>query len=137
MYACTGLIALFLGFGKRRHELAQDNAEKQRAALKAYTTNSLTVALALTGSATIVTYIAYTLDPTTEVFFRSKHLWLTAPFVVVGIARFLVLVSGKAGRGTKAESPTQEMLHDVPFVLNLVAYVIVMVAIVYRLRPGP
>jgi hypothetical protein len=28
------------------------------------------------------------------------------------------------------------MLRDVPFVLNLVAWVIVFVAIVYRLRPG-
>ena len=136
MYACTALIALFLGFGKRRHELAHENAAKQRAALKAYSAGSLTVALALTGSATIVTYVAYTLDATTEAFFRSRSLWLTAPFVVFGIARFLFLVSGRAGRGAKAESPTQEMLHDLPFVLNLVAYVIVMVAIVYRLRPG-
>jgi decaprenyl-phosphate phosphoribosyltransferase len=136
MYACTALIALFLGFGKRRHELSHENAAKQRAALKAYSAGSLTVALALTGSATIVTYIAYTLDPTTEAFFKSKYLWLTAPFVVFGIGRFLFLVSGRAGRGKKAESPTQEMLHDVPFVLDVVAWVVIIVAIVYRLRPG-
>jgi decaprenyl-phosphate phosphoribosyltransferase len=136
MYGCTAMIALFLGFGKRRHELAGENAAKQRAALKAYTAGSLTVALALTGSLTIVTYVAYTLDATTEAFFRSTNLWLTAPFVVFGIARFLFLVSGRAGRGAKAESPTQEMLRDVPFVLNIVAYVVIMVAIVYRLRPG-
>jgi decaprenyl-phosphate phosphoribosyltransferase len=136
MYACTALIALFLGFGKRRHELAQENAGKQRAALKAYTAGSLTVALAITGSATIVTYIAYTLDPTTEAFFKSTYLWLTAPFVVFGIGRFLFLVSGRAGRGKKAESPTQEMLHDVPFVLDVVLWAVIIVAIVYRLRPG-
>jgi decaprenyl-phosphate phosphoribosyltransferase len=136
MIACTALIALFLGFGKRRHELANENAAKQRAALRAYTAASLNVALALTGGATIVTYIAYTLDQETETFFSSKYLWLTAPFVVFGIARFLFLVSGRAGRGTKSESPTQEMLRDVPFVLNLVAWVVVIVAIVYRLRPG-
>ena len=47
-----------------------------------------------------------------------------------------MLVNGKAGRGLKAESPTQEMLRDVPFVLNLVVWVIVVVAIVYQLRPG-
>ena len=136
MYGCTALLALFLGFGKRRHELSLENAGKQRAALKAYSAGSLTVALALTGSATIVTYIAYTLDPTTEAFFKSQNLWLTAPFTVFGIGRFLFLVSGRAGRGAKAESPTQEMLRDVPFVLNLVAWVIFIVAIVYRLRPG-
>ena len=49
MYGCTALLALFLGFGKRRHELALENAGKSRAALKAYSAGSLTVALALTG----------------------------------------------------------------------------------------
>ena len=136
MLACTALLALFLGFGKRRHELAGEHAGKQRAALKAYSANALNVALALTGAATAVTYVAYTLDVDTQAFFQSKYLWMTAPFTIAGIVRFLMLVSGKAGRGRRAESPTQEMLRDVPFVLNLVLWVIVVAALVYRLRPG-
>ena len=137
MLACTALLALFLGFGKRRHEVALENAGKQRAALEAYTARSLTVALAATGSATALTYVAYTLDPTTRAAFNSNYLWLTAPFMAFGILRFLLLVSGRAGRGLRAESPTQEMLRDVPFVLNIVVYSIVMMAIVYQLRPSP
>jgi 4-hydroxybenzoate polyprenyltransferase len=136
MIACTALLALFLGFGKRRHELAGENAAKQRAALEAYTPASLNAALALAGGATIVTYVAYTLDSATRAFFRSDFLWLTAPFTVFGILRFLFLVSGRGGRGLKSESPTQEMLRDVPFVLNLVVWVLVIVAIIYRLRPS-
>lgn len=136
MLACTALLALFLGFGKRRHELSSEQAGKQRAALEAYTKRSLDVALMVTGLATAATYFAYTLDKDTEAFFQSKHLWLTAPFTVFGILRFLFLVSGRAGRGLKAESPTQEMLRDVPFVLNLVLWCAVVVAIVYRLRPA-
>ena len=124
MLACTALLALFLGFGKRRHELEGEHAGKQRAALAA------------TGLATAATYIAYTLDHSTQAFFQTSYLWLTAPFVVFGIVRFLMLVSGHAGRGLKSESPTQEMLSDVPFVLNIVSWCIVVVAIVYRLRPG-
>jgi decaprenyl-phosphate phosphoribosyltransferase len=136
MLACTALLALFLGFGKRRHELALENAGKQRAALEAYTPASLSWAMAITGIATAVTYVAYTLDPVTRAFFNTNYLWLTAPNVGFGIVRFLQLVSGRAGRGLKAESPTQEMLRDVPFVLNLVVWVIVVVAIVYQLRPN-
>jgi decaprenyl-phosphate phosphoribosyltransferase len=136
MLACTALLALFLGFGKRRHELALENAGKQRAALEAYTARSLTVALAATGSATLLTYVAYTLDPATRAAFNSNYLWLTAPFTAFGILRFLLLVSGRAGRGLRAESPTQEMLRDVPFVLNLVLWAIVVMAIVYQLRPS-
>jgi 4-hydroxybenzoate polyprenyltransferase len=136
MIACTALLALFLGFGKRRHELEGESAGKQRAALEAYSKRSLTVALAVTGLATAATYFAYTLDKDTEAFFRSDKLWLTAPFTVFGIIRFLFLVSGRAGAGRKAESPTQELLSDVPSVLNVVVWLIIVFAIVYGLRPS-
>ena len=134
LLACTALLALFLGFGKRRHELAGEASavKKQRAALSAYGPRSLTAMLALTGGAATVTYVAYTLDPATRATFRSDHLWLTTPFVVFGIVRFLQLVAGRP----KAESPTQEMLRDVPFVVNLIGWVVVVLWLVYQLRPG-
>ncbi len=135
MLGCTALLALFLGFGKRRHELALENAGKQRASLEYYQARTLNIALLLTGVATALTYLAYTLDPTTRAAFNTDKLWLTAPFTFYGIFRFLQLVSGKAGRGLKAESPTQEMLRDTPFVLNLIGWVIVVVVVVYQLRP--
>jgi 4-hydroxybenzoate polyprenyltransferase len=136
MLACTALLALFLGFGKRRHELELDTAVKQRAALESYSKPSLNGALAVTGLATTFTYVAYTLDSTTREFFHTGWLWLTAPFEMFGILRFLMLVSGRAGRGLRSESPTQEMLRDVPFMVNLVLWVVVVVAIIYRLRPA-
>lgn len=136
MLGCTALLALFLGFGKRRHEVALENAGKQRAALETYTPRSLNVALALTGTATLITYVAYTLDPATRAFFNSNYLWLTAPFTAFAFVRFLLLVSGRAGRGVRAESPTEEMLRDVPFVLILLLWVAVVIAVVYKLRPN-
>jgi 4-hydroxybenzoate polyprenyltransferase len=136
MLACTLLLALFLGFGKRRHEFALENAGKSRASLEAYSARSLTLALAVTGTATVMTWVAYTLDPATREAFNSNYLWLTAPFVAFGVLRFLLLVSGRVGRGLRAESPTQEMLRDVAFVLNVVVWAIVVMAIVYRLRPS-
>jgi 4-hydroxybenzoate polyprenyltransferase len=136
MIACTALLALYLGFGKRRHELEGEHAGKQRQALEAYTKRSLNVALGVTGLATVVTYTAYTLDPVTRAFFKSDWLWLTVPNTVFALARFLMLVSGRAGRGRKAESPTQEILSDVPFVVNLLVWVIIVAVLVYRLRPG-
>jgi decaprenyl-phosphate phosphoribosyltransferase len=136
LIACTALLALYLGFGKRMHELALENAGKQRAALDAYSRASLKVALFVTGAATAAFYIGYTLDPTTRAYFNSDYLWLTAPFVLFGIVRFMRLVTGRAGRGLKAESPTQEMLRDVPFVLNLVLWGLVLLVIIYKLRPA-
>lgn len=137
LLACTALLSLFLGFGKRRHELALENPSRHRAALDVYTPAALNIALGVTGTATLLTYVAYTLDPATRAFFNSNYLWLTTPFTALGIVRFLMLVSGRAGRGVRAESPTQEMLRDVFFMLNIAVWVALVVTIVYRLRPSP
>jgi 4-hydroxybenzoate polyprenyltransferase len=136
MFACTAFLALFLGFGKRRHELESEKAGKQREALEAYGKRSLNAALLLTGALTVATYIAYTLDPVTRQFFKSDWLWITVPSTLFGIGRFLALVSGHARHGKKAESPTQAMLSDVPFVANLLVWIVIVAVLVYRLRPG-
>jgi len=135
MFACTALLALFLGFGKRRHEISAEHAGKQRKSLESYSARGLNAALAITGSLTIATYVAYTLDADTRAFFRSDQLWMTTPSVLIGIWRFVQIVRGNP----KSESPTQEMLRDGLFVLNLAAWALVVVVIVYRIRPtaGP
>lgn len=132
MLACTALLALFLGFGKRRHEIAQVNAGKQRAALEAYHPRVLDAALAAFGFGAVAVYVAYTLDAPTIALFDSRWLWVTSIHPLFGVIRFLQLVRGRP----KAESPTQEMLRDVPFVLNLVLWTLEIVFIVYRLRPS-
>ncbi len=136
MYGCTLLLALYLGFGKRRHELGSEKAGKQRAALDSYSKGALNGALAITGILTVVTYVAYTLDPATREFFHSDWLWVTAPMTAFGIGRFYQLVSSKTAKAAKAESPTQAMLSDVPFVLNVFLWVVIVATLVYRLRPS-
>jgi 4-hydroxybenzoate polyprenyltransferase len=135
LLVCTALLALFLGFGKRRHELAQalaGSATKQRQALDAYSPAALTAALAATAIATLGVYTLYTLDPVTKAFFHNDLLWPTVVFPVAGMGRFLYLVTHRP----KAESPTQEMLRDVPFILNLIGWVLVVLWLLYQLRPG-
>jgi decaprenyl-phosphate phosphoribosyltransferase len=134
LIVCTALLALFLGFGKRRHELAAgvDKAGKQRAALERYTASGLDLALAVTAIATIVTYVAYTLDPRTQEFFRTEWLWPSAGLVVLGVWRFLHLVRSRP----RAESPTQEMLKDGPFVAIVLFWVMLVMLVVYHLRPS-
>jgi decaprenyl-phosphate phosphoribosyltransferase len=134
LFVCTALLALFLGFGKRRHELASSaaTAKKQRAALSGYSTRGLDTAMSMTGLATVGTYLAYTLDPTTRAYFGSDKLWLTTVFVVAAVLRFLFLVRSRP----RAESPTQEMLRDGPFVGLVLLWVMVVIWILYNLRPA-
>lgn len=134
LLVCTALLALFLGFGKRRHELsaAAGRASLQRAALEQYTERGLDLALAVTGLATVVTYLVYTLDPRTEAFFRTATLWPSALLVMLGVGRFLQLVKSRP----KSESPTQEMLRDGPFVAIVLFWAALVMWVVYRLKPG-
>jgi len=137
LIACTALLALFLGFGKRRHELAtaedrKRRGKKQRPVLENYSRRGLDIALVLTALATIAAYVVYTLDTHTRVFFQSDHLWMTSAFVVAGVARFAYLVRHRPD----AESPTQEMLKDGPFVAIVLVWVIVIMWIVYNLHPA-
>jgi decaprenyl-phosphate phosphoribosyltransferase len=134
LLVCTALLALFLGFGKRRHELsaAAGKASLQRAALEQYSKQGLDVALAVTGLATVGTYLVYTLDPRTQALFRTTHLWWSSVFVLLGVGRFLQLVKSRP----KSESPTQEMLRDGPFVAIVLLWVVLVMFVVYRLKPG-
>jgi len=131
---CTALLALFLGFGKRRHELAaaENRAAQQRLALESYTQGGLDVALVVTALATVATYLAYTLDAHTRAFFRTDWLWISTVFVILGVLRFVHLVRSRP----RAESPTQEMLKDGPFVLIVLSWGILVMWVVYNLRPS-
>ena len=70
------------------------------------------------------------LDNRTRAIFRSDYLWITTIHPLFGVIRFLQLVATRP----KAESPTQEMLRDTPFMLNIVLWIIEVIVIVYRVR---
>lgn len=124
----TGMLALFLGFGKRLHELLQaDRAHEQRKVLQQYDERTLSALLYVTGTATVVTYVFYTLDPTTRSQFHTDYLAITSLMPAFGVVRFMHLVR----HAKESESPTEAMLRDPPFVLNLVAWVVAVVAVIY------
>ncbi|MEY4543847.1 MAG: prenyltransferase UbiA [Pseudomonadota bacterium] len=132
---CTALLALFLGLGKRRHELstaARGMAQQQRAALGGYTRRGLRWSHRSTALLTVASYVAYTLDPMTMDFFHSRHLWLTSVFVLGALWRFMVLVRSRPN----SESPTQEMLRDGPFVAILFSWGVVVLSLVYNFGPN-
>jgi len=132
LLTCTFALACFLGFGKRTHELASagERAVEQRAVLSRYKLAHLKVILWVLAVGTCVAYVLYTLSPQTQLYFGTNRLLYTTPFAAFGVLRFLVLVSRKAS----AESPTDEMLRDLPFMANLVLWAAATVAIIYFLR---
>jgi len=129
LLVCTFLLALFLALGKRNHELrtAGEKAVERRPVLGQYSVRTLRLLLIATGIATMGAYAAYTLAPHTREFFGTWMLVLTTPFPAFGLLRFIGIV----GRGNGEESPTDAMIHDWPFLANLVLYGGAILAILY------
>jgi len=129
---CTGLLATYLGLGKRAHELsaaARDgrDASATRAALAGYRLSWTRAAMVLVGLATAVAYLLYTVDDHAVRFFGTRDLPWTAPFCVVGLGRFAWLTLVRP----TADSPTDAMLRDPTFLLNLAAWAVLIVVTVY------
>lgn len=126
---CTLLLAAFLGFGKRAHELrvAGSKGGTQRLVLDRYPPNVLRVLLYLLAVLTILAYVLYTQSPHALTFFGTRRLALTVPFVVFGVLRFIWIVQGKVD----SESPTDSMLRDAPFLINLLGYAVAIMSILY------
>lgn len=129
---CTGLLATYLALGKRANELSLASrdgrdAAATRAALAGYRLSWVRVAMGVLGVATTAAYIFYTLDHHTVGFFGTRQLIWSAPFCAFGIARFAWLALVRPG----THSPTDAMLRDPLFLLNLAAWAGVILAIVY------
>jgi 4-hydroxybenzoate polyprenyltransferase len=130
LIVCTGLVALFFGFGKRYHELeASGAAVAQRTTLAAYRADALTAALWISGGATLLAYFLYTRALHTLIFFGTERMVFTVPFVGFGLIRFVQILRQRRG-----DSPTDEMLHDVLFMTNFALFAATAIFVIYWSR---
>lgn len=108
---CTGLLALLLGFVKRRQELvAWSGAGEHRPALRNYTLPFLDQLISVVTACTILAYALYAFSPETAEKLGTPWMGATLPFVFYGIFRYLQRVHGD-GAG---ENPTRLILGDPP-----------------------
>ncbi len=128
---CTALLALFLGLGKRGHELtwaaSAQRAHTTRAALAGYRIGIVRVAMITLAVATCSVFVAYTLWPHTIEFFGTDRLVYVAPFVVLGVVRFMILALWRPSD----DSPTDAMLRDRWFLLDLAAATVTTLYAIY------
>jgi 4-hydroxybenzoate polyprenyltransferase len=126
---CTIFVALFLGFSKRRHEIATlpPGTTGTRAVLEQYSLPFLDQMINVVTASTVVAYSLYAVDPTTADRLGTRQLVWTVPLVLFGIFRFLFLLY----RRNDARSPTDAILRDPPFLANLALWGIVVIALIY------
>ena len=118
---CTGLLALFLGFAKRRQELVRtvETGERGRAVLEHYDVAFLDVVQAVLAGATLIAYTLYTVAPHTVASVGDHRMLLTAPFVAHGLLRYLWVMHVRGG----GENPTRVALTDPGTVLTVLLWV--------------
>ena len=104
----TGLGALFIALAKRRDDLVRALDSGHRKALEGYNLQFLDSAMSIVIGAVLVAYLIYTTDADVIARMGTNKLYYTAPFVVLGLFRYLqiTLVEERSG------SPTKVILTD-------------------------
>jgi 4-hydroxybenzoate polyprenyltransferase len=105
---CGLMVTLFLGFSKRRAELASGGDAPQRPSLAMYSLEMLDRMIAISAAGSLIAYALYTVDAATVQVHGTDRLVLTVPFVLYGIYRYLWLLY----RGGGGEDPTGHVLGD-------------------------
>jgi 4-hydroxybenzoate polyprenyltransferase len=126
---CTALIALFLGFVKRRQEIATyTESTDQRPILSEYSLPFLDQLIAILTSTTLLAYMLYAFSPEVAEKLGTRWMGLTLPFVLYGMFRYLYLVHQR-GEG---ESPTSIVLKDKPLILAVFLWGLTVLAVLYQ-----
>ena len=126
---CTIMLSLFLGFSKRRHELATTGTDvlSRRKVLGDYSISFLDQMIAVATACTVMSYALYTLSPQTVSRFGTRNLVFSIPFVIYGIYRYLYLIHQKNMGG----NPTRELVSDIPLLINALLWALLVVLIIY------
>lgn len=129
LYVFTVLLALFLGLGKRREELAllKDQAANTRTILNEYNLPFLDEMMAVVTAGTVMTYSFYTFSAPN---LPDNHMMmLTIPFVIYGIFRYLYVIHVQGNGG----APDEVLLTDRPLQFSIVLFGLSVIIILYWL----
>ncbi len=127
LYVVMTLLSLFLGFGKRRAELAllAHGAGSHRKVLDGYTLPLIDQYIMIVSGTTIVAYSLYTFSAPNVP--DNHSMMLTIPFVVYAIFRYLYLIQVEQAGG----APEDILLSDRPFQIAMILWGAAVLAIFY------
>lgn len=145
---CVISLSLFLAAGKRRAELATltEASAKTRETLLVYSPELLDSYLAMFANAAWLSYALFTFFFPPPLIARrfpfwaelpltlagvNKWLMVTIPIVIFGIMRYLRIIH----EGSWAEAPERVLLEDRPLLGTILFWGIIVVGIIYGVRP--
>ncbi len=130
LLVCTGMLALFLGFTKRRQEAILEEAEPgngegavTRPVLEHYSLPFLDQMVAMVTASAILSYVIYAVNSPRV----GSRMLATAPPVLYGIFRYLYLIYDR--RDTRSTAAI--LLEDPGMILAGLTWVLAAVAVLY------
>ena len=124
---CAGLLALFIALAKRRDDVVLAIGTEHRVSLSGYTRLFLDVCIGVTLAALLVSYMIFTLMDDAMARLGSDRLFMTVPFVIAGIFRYLqlTLVFERSG------SPTELVFKDWFLMAAVAGWLLVYAYLIY------
>jgi 4-hydroxybenzoate polyprenyltransferase len=126
LLVCTLVLAMLIGFGKRRSELlVLEDAFGHRRNLESYSRQMLDQAVTITAAATLIAYAIYTFEADTAP--RDLRMMVTIPLVAFGVFRYLHILYRQGGGG----APETLLLADKSLLVVIALWGIVCIGIAY------
>ncbi|SRR5690606_35705391 len=124
---CTGFLAMFLAIAKRRDDVVTALGETHRKSLKGYNRSFLDSALVIVLGGVLVSYTIYTTDRAVMDSLGTERLYLTVPFVLAGVLRYLQITQVEERSG----SPTRIVVTDLFLILTILGWVATFAVLIY------
>ncbi|WCL51310.1 decaprenyl-phosphate phosphoribosyltransferase [Leptospira sp. GIMC2001] len=126
---CTFMLSLFWGFSKRRGELnlLEADASKHRKILNEYSVSFLDLMMGIVATMTLMSYMMYTISPSTIQNLGTDKLVYTVPIVVYAIFRSLYIIYIK----NMGHNPTKAILTDRSVLASGFLWLVVVFLIMY------
>ena len=130
LYICMTLLALLIGFGKRRAELVLmvQKSSESRTVLSEYSVPFLDEVITMISMATVMAYSFYSFSA--ENLPKNHAMMLTIPFVLYAILRYLYLIHLKGEGG----APEELVFTDRPLQVTIALWGLCAVLVLYLSR---
>ncbi len=123
----TGLLALFIALAKRRDDVTRELDAEHRKSLDGYSKQYLDTAIIAVLSMLVVSYLIFTTDLAVMERLGTDRLYVTAPFVIAGVMRYLQLTVVYERSG----SPTDLVYRDPGLQICIAGWLATFVMILY------
>ncbi|MGH8014836.1 MAG: decaprenyl-phosphate phosphoribosyltransferase, partial [Candidatus Zixiibacteriota bacterium] len=105
----------------------EEKATDHRKILGKYSPYLLDQLIGVVTATVVVVYMLYTFSTEVSEKLGTEYLYLTVPFVVYGIFRYLYLIHKEEEGG----SPTQVLISDKPLLVDVILWLVTVILILY------